>query len=504
VLEFGEINAQSQAMMRWLWTAQSSAAASPERASMIAQARQAIAAAEAAQEKFLEIPGGEDVKAVLKQAQPDWQKSRVLVEKVLATLESSAPDSDVQSRALIVSELRPQLRKFAEGLEAVRAKQKAVILAAQKDSEEHVNKAVAWLTGVAALAFCFSLAFSAFWASRIVSSITSVVGSLKGVSGSLGSASVQIAASSSELASAATEQAASLAETATAIQEMASMVAKSADNAQSTARTAQRSQERASKGKQVMGKMVDAIGEITQSNDRIISRIEQSKSEFDEIIRVIRAIESKTKVINDIVFQTKLLSFNASVEAARAGEHGKGFAVVAEEVGALALMSGNAAHEISQMLDGSVKKVEQIVAATNSEVGSIVIAGQEKVRAGENIAGECSTVLQEIFHDSVAVSQMAEEISSASREQSLGVSEISKAMEQLDQVTQQNSAASSQTSSAAESLAGQATELQKAVADLISVVDGARSAVFASPDDRSSGGAHFSSLVADIADRDAA
>ena len=57
-------------------------------------------------------------------------------------------------------------------------------------------------------------------------------------------------------------------------------------------------------------------------------------------------IKDKVNIINDIVFQTKLLSFNASVEAARAGENGKGFAVVAEEVGNLASVSGKAANEI--------------------------------------------------------------------------------------------------------------------------------------------------------------
>ena len=72
---------------------------------------------------------------------------------------------------------------------------------------------------------------------------------------------------------------------------------------------------------------------------------------------LISEIGNKTKVINDIVFQTKLLSFNASVEAARAGEHGKGFSVVAEEVGNLAHMSGNSAKEITQLLESSINRV---------------------------------------------------------------------------------------------------------------------------------------------------
>lgn len=102
--------------------------------------------------------------------------------------------------------------------------------------------------------------------------------------------------------------------------------------------------------------MIHSITEISESNDRIMSQVADGNRKISEIVQVISEIGNKTKVINDIVFQTKLLSFNASVEAARAGEHGKGFAVVAEEVGNLAQMSGNAAKEISDMLNGSVSR----------------------------------------------------------------------------------------------------------------------------------------------------
>ena len=73
-----------------------------------------------------------------------------------------------------------------------------------------------------------------------------------------------------------------------------------------------------------------------------------------------------------IVFQTKLLSFNASVEAARAGEYGKGFSVVAEEVGNLAQMSGIAAKDISALLQSSVKKVEQIATESKTKIDRLV------------------------------------------------------------------------------------------------------------------------------------
>ena len=77
-------------------------------------------------------------------------------------------------------------------------------------------------------------------------------------------------------------------------------------------------------------------------------------------------------MINDIVFQTKLLSFNASVEAERAGEHGKGFAVVAQEVGNLATMSGESAEEITKILDESVKMVQKLVSSNQVEIEKLV------------------------------------------------------------------------------------------------------------------------------------
>lgn len=114
--------------------------------------------------------------------------------------------------------------------------------------------------------------------------------------------------------------------------------------------------------------MLDSIKNIGAANERAGREIGASARHFADIVKVIEEIGSKTKVINDIVFQTKILSFNASVEAARAGEHGKGFTVVAEEVGKLAAMSGVAAHEIGELLSGSIQKVDAIVKDTQTKV----------------------------------------------------------------------------------------------------------------------------------------
>ena len=178
--------------------------------------------------------------------------------------------------------------------------------------------------------------------------------------------------------------------------------------------------------------------------------------------------------INDIVFQTRLLSFNASVEAARAGEHGKGFAVVAEEVGNLALMSGNAAKEITQMLESSTQRVQGLVQETKTRVEQLVAVGREKVKAGTQTAAHCQSILDEIVRSSSSLKLSVDEIATASKEQAQGVHEITQAMAQLDQVTQQNTQSAEQSAAATDRLNSQADLLRKTVETLLGMVVGER------------------------------
>ena len=252
------------------------------------------------------------------------------------------------------------------------------------------------------------------------------------------------------------------------------MVNKTSDNANSTASTSSISQQKAASGKVVVEKMIQSMDRINESNTTIMNQMNRSNDQIAEIVKVIEEIGTKTKVINDIVFQTKLLSFNASVEAARAGEHGKGFAVVAEEVGNLAQMSGNAAKEIGALLDGSIQKVNSIVSETKSRVQTLISEGKVTVDEGSRVARECGNVLEEIVQNVSSVSTMAGEIASASDEQARGVAEITKAMSQLDQVTQQNSMTSQECATAADGLSHQSQALRGAVTELVMVIRGGK------------------------------
>lgn len=321
----------------------------------------------------------------------------------------------------------------------------------------------------------FVIAF--LFSTQIAKKIGVVVNLISESSNQVASASNQISSSSQQLSQATTEQAASLEETAASLEEISSMINKSSDSAKTTESSSTESQQTAMEGQKSVEQMLTSIDEISQSNEAIMSQVNRSNEEMTEIVRVIQEIGEKTKVINEIVFQTKLLSFNASVEAARAGEHGKGFAVVAEEVGNLAQMSGNAAKEITTMLETSIVKVDNIVKNTKTQVEGLVQQGKQKVESGVEVAKNCSSSLDAIVQNTSRVSDLAQEISTASKEQAQGIAQINKAMSQLDTVTQQNSATSQESAAAAEELSSQAESLKAAVEDLVTIVQGKNGSV---------------------------
>lgn len=285
--------------------------------------------------------------------------------------------------------------------------------------------------------------------------------------------SSEIASTSAHISSGAVEQASALEETSASMEEMSAMVSRNSEGADRSRGLANQSQNTAEQGKNVVQEMIHSINEIDKSNAQIMNQIEDSNRQISDIVQIIAEIGNKTKVINEIVFQTKLLSFNASVEAARAGEQGKGFAVVAEEVGNLARMSGNAAADITQMLDSSLYKVEGIVNETKSKVEVLIKVGKEKVEKGTEVARECEAVLHEIVQNVQSVSAMVEQIAEGSHEQSKGVSEINKALVQLNTITQQNTGAAQESSFAAEKLSSQADLLRQIVQSVIATMNGA-------------------------------
>ncbi|RYZ51476.1 MAG: hypothetical protein EOP07_21225 [Proteobacteria bacterium] len=305
----------------------------------------------------------------------------------------------------------------------------------------------------------------------IVRPLQKVASELDESSDKITSVSELISDSSQTLAEGSKNQANAIDAISSSLQEMNSTIQKSAENSLNAARLASESKESAANGEAVVKHMQMAIADIRSSNIDIMNQIDESNNQISEIVTLIAEIGNKTKVINDIVFQTKLLSFNASVEAARAGESGKGFAVVAEEVGNLAQMSGNASKEISDMLNVSRQKVEAIVSATKQKVSILVASGQAKVDIGTKVASQCADVLSQIVSKVSEVTRMAQEISIAANAQSQGFKLITANVGEMDEVTQSNAKVAKETAETLLSLNTQAVEMRKAFHELSELID---------------------------------
>ncbi|OEF61490.1 chemotaxis protein [Enterovibrio norvegicus] len=196
------------------------------------------------------------------------------------------------------------------------------------------------------------------------------------------------------------------------------------------------------------------VGEKMTGLDDAMQKISESNHKIAELVKIIGEIGAKTTIIDEIVFQTKLLSFNASVEAERAGEHGRGFAVVAQEVGNLAQMSGKAATDISAIVKKSICEAESIAKENTCRVekGSIIV---EETKKQSNL-----------------VLEGASKIFDASNEQARGIQEISNAVESINKATQHAASIADQASSSSSELNRQAEDLNRMVLNLNSFLQG--------------------------------
>jgi methyl-accepting chemotaxis protein len=199
---------------------------------------------------------------------------------------------------------------------------------------------------------------------------------------------------------------------------MTTTVKQNAANAGEANQLAIAARSQAESGGPVVGKAVRAMSEINVASKKIADII---------------------GVIDEIAFQTNLLALNAAVEAARAGEQGRGFAVVASEVRSLAGRSATAAKEIMELIQDSVRKVED----------------------GSTLVTESGHTLEQIVVSVKKVSDIVAEIAAASREQSSGIEQVNRAVMQMDELTQQNGALVEQATSASQTLADQARNLSQ-------------------------------------------
>jgi methyl-accepting chemotaxis protein len=424
---------------------------------------------QAADKAYNDVEFVEGEEALYKVVNESWKHQRDTALQILDLAKKSDPASRSKLYDLIQGDFVKYDAENSEALDRLTHFQVDQSKTWVGNAEQAEHSATWFSFSLLAVAVASGLGIALILSQSITKRLNHVVSELSRGATQIAAASTELSHSSTELSSGTTQQASATQETAAAVQEMSAMIVRNTESSEKSKLLAQSSQASAEKGHGAVREMIGSMDEINQSNAEIFTQIEQSNREISEIVTVINEIAGKTKVINDIVFQTKLLSFNASVEAARAGEHGKGFAVVAEEVGNLAQMSGRAAKEIGDLLNSSISKVEGIVNSTKSKVAEMTSDAQAKVEKGGETAKKCGEILQEIVSNVAEVTRMVGDIATASSEQSNGVTQIGQAMGQLDEATQQNAAAAQQTSKTAEQLASQAAEIKTMVAALMEI-----------------------------------
>ena len=202
------------------------------------------------------------------------------------------------------------------------------------------------------------------------------------------------------------EAAAALEETAAAVEEISSNISNNTDN---------------------IIQMSKLASNVTNSVTKGETLANQTTESMNEIDKEVNSINEAIIVIDQIAFQTNILSLNAAVEAATAGEAGKGFAVVAQEVRNLATRSAEAAREIKAIVENATKKAD----------------------LGKKISEDMISGYKTLNEDIIKTIDLIKGVESSSKEQLAGIEQINHAINSLDQQTQQNAQIASQTYSVA-------------------------------------------------------
>lgn len=242
-------------------------------------------------------------------------------------------------------------------------------------------------------------------------------------------ASNQISESSNKLADGATSQAASLEETSASIEEMTRQTRKNADHAEKA------------------HSFMEDVGDYMKVSK---IRMKELTASMDQVVKASEEISKIIKVIDEIAFQTNILSLNAAVEAARAGSAGAGFAVVAEEVRRLALRVAEAAKDTADLIEDTIKRI--------SRGGEVVIATEKTF----------ADVVKKIEEVSVSIS----EIATASNEQATGIEQINQAVIHMSGVVQGTAAIAEESASSSTEMSSQASKINEIIDELIHMVYG--------------------------------
>ncbi len=241
---------------------------------------------------------------------------------------------------------------------------------------------------------------------RMITKLKEVVSEIVAGAEQLNASGIQFDSTSQDISQGASEQASSIEEVSSTMEEISANIEQNSANATET--------EKISK-------------QVTKEIQKVNKKAKKAQ-EFNELIA------EKIVAINDIAFQTNILSLNAAIEASKAGEQGRGFNVVAAEVRKLAENSKNMAIEIVKLVNDSVEMTQS-----------------------------ASHSLEELVPTIQQTSKLVQNITTAGLELETGVNQVSTALQQINASTVQNAAGSEELASGAKELSSQSTHLMKLI-----------------------------------------
>lgn len=384
--------------------------------------------------------GRDEVKALL--ASDNWKKITAIYNVIFEKWNQGKFDKDQKAFFGTITEVINNLHKI------IHDEYKIIndnVLQGRAKAIQNV-----WIFGISSFVGSFFLFVMVVLMIRsILGPMQYVIGKLKENSDHVSDASSEVQNSSHHLANTSAEQASSLEETTASLEEISAMIQNNAMNSEQGLKVVSLVKDLTEQGNESMKQLKLSMDEILEANKKI-----------EKLVSVIEKIGSKTAIIDEIVFQTKLLSFNASVEAERAGEQGRGFAVVAQEVGTLAQMSGKAALEISN-----------IVRDSQREAQTIAVENKTKVHKSNELVARSAQLLAQIQVNATEALNGSQNILSASKEQATGIKQINAAIEEINKASQENSKTSEEASKTGEMLNSQARHLDELVQTLMGLVN---------------------------------